>query len=223
MKIGILGSGNMGRTLGSAWAEAGHAVFFGSRDPKKGKSLAETVGHGSKGGSNDEAVAFGEVVFQTVRSLPSTFLENPNRLSGKVLVDCNNRPVPEDLVFGPPLLPSFAERLADDVAGVKVVKAFNTMAQEIFDHPPQKLSENRVACFLAGDEVAKAKVTELVKTLGLAPVDCGPLGNAWMLEAAGDLIRHVIISQKRWYATFSIAEPPATSPRFGGRKAAEYK
>ncbi|MDJ0723388.1 MAG: NAD(P)-binding domain-containing protein [Desulfobacterales bacterium] len=223
MQIGILGSGNMGRTLGSAWAGAGHAVFFGSRDPEKGKSLAETVGHGSTGGANDEAVEFGEVVFQTVRSLPSAFLKHPHRLCGKVLVDCNNRPVPEDLVFGPPPIPSFAERLADDVAGVEVVKALNTMAQEIFDHPPQKLREYRIACFLAGDDAAKAKVAELVSTLGLAPVDCGPLGNAWMLEAAGDLIRHVIISGKRWYATFGIAEPPAAPSRFGGRKETAYK
>ncbi len=43
MKIGIIGTGNMGRSLGILWAERGHEVFFGSCDPQKGKAIAESA------------------------------------------------------------------------------------------------------------------------------------------------------------------------------------
>ena len=53
MKIGIIGSGNMGRSLGILWAEQGHQVFFGSRDAAKGQAVAEAAGHATKGGTNN--------------------------------------------------------------------------------------------------------------------------------------------------------------------------
>ena len=62
MKIGILGSGNMGRSLGIRWAEQGHEIFFGSRTADKGKSVAEFAGHGCRGGTNDQAVEFADVI-----------------------------------------------------------------------------------------------------------------------------------------------------------------
>jgi predicted dinucleotide-binding enzyme len=62
VKIGILGSGNMGRSLGILWAEQGHEVFFGSRTADKSKAIAESAGRGCQGGTNDEAAKFAEVL-----------------------------------------------------------------------------------------------------------------------------------------------------------------
>ncbi len=62
MKIGIIGSGNMGRSLGILWAEQGHQVFFGSREAAKGQAVAELAGNGTQGGTNDEAAAFAGVI-----------------------------------------------------------------------------------------------------------------------------------------------------------------
>ena len=88
MKIGIVGSGNMGRSLGILWAEQGHEVFFGSRDAAKGKAIAEFAGHGTKGGTNEEAAVFGEVIFYALRGiLPSTIFSSLDILAGKVLID----------------------------------------------------------------------------------------------------------------------------------------
>lgn len=225
MKIGILGSGNMGRALGGAWANCGHSIFFGSRNPEKGKAIAEAIGLGTQGGTNDDAANFGEVIFQTVRSLPSEFLNHPTVLVGKPLMDCNNRPVPEDLRFGYPLVPSFAEQLAADVPGVRVVKVLNTMAQEVFDHSPEVLRQHGIACFLVGDDSqAKQTVKQLTEEIGLNAIDCGPLNHAWLLEAAGDLIRYIIIGEnKGTYATFGVPILPPTEPRFGGRQSSEYR
>ena len=52
MKIGIIGSGNMGRSLGILWAEQGHEVFFGARTAQKGKAVADVAGQNTQGGTN---------------------------------------------------------------------------------------------------------------------------------------------------------------------------
>jgi 8-hydroxy-5-deazaflavin:NADPH oxidoreductase len=51
MKIGIIGSGNMGRSLGMLWAEQGHEIFFGARTAEKGQSVAAFVDRGTQGGT----------------------------------------------------------------------------------------------------------------------------------------------------------------------------
>ncbi|MEO0012329.1 MAG: hypothetical protein RLZZ535_718, partial [Cyanobacteriota bacterium] len=61
MKIGILGSGNMGRSLGILWAEQKHEVFFGARTVEKGKAIAESAGNNTQGGTNEQAAIFGNV------------------------------------------------------------------------------------------------------------------------------------------------------------------
>lgn len=223
MQLAILGTGNMGRSLGGAWAELGHAVYFGSRDREKGVETAQEIGHGSQGGGLLEAVAFAEVLFYTPRALPSEIFTDLSILNGKVIIDCGNRPVPGDKVFGPPEIPSHAQQIAAEVPGAQVIKAFNTMAQEVFHHPPERIRESGQCCFLAGDDgEAKAKVAQLVEDLGLEALDCGPLAHGWMLESAGDLIRYLIFSGKGVYATFAVPALPATDPKYGGRQQSNY-
>jgi 8-hydroxy-5-deazaflavin:NADPH oxidoreductase len=73
------------------------------------------------------------VILYTVRDiLPSTLLRQPQVLSGKIVIDCNNSEVPSDFRFAAPI-PSLAERLAADVPGARVVKAFNTMAAQLIE------------------------------------------------------------------------------------------
>ncbi|MCC5668186.1 NAD(P)-binding domain-containing protein [Nostoc sp. CHAB 5784] len=86
MKIGIIGSGNMGRSVGILWTERGHEVFFGSREAEKGEAHAELAGHGAKGGTNDEAAAFADVIFYGVRELPSKVFSSTEVLANKILI-----------------------------------------------------------------------------------------------------------------------------------------
>lgn len=220
MKIGILGSGNMGRVLGASWAEHGHEIFFGSRDPEKARKLAAEIGRETKGGSNDDAARNSETVLLTARTLPSSFLSNVALLSGKVLIDVNNREIPTNWRFPAMPVKSFAEQVQEDAPDALVVKAFNTIAQELWDHPPEVLEQYKVACFLAGDsERGKAITTALVRQTGLTPIDCGGLMHAWMLEASADLIR-LLIQERRMgpWTTLSVATLPKVAPRFGGRR-----
>lgn len=221
MKIGIIGSGNMGRSLGLLWAER-HQVFFGSRDPAKGEAVAATAGPNAQGGSTDQAAAFGEVLLWTARGiLPSQLLSDPAVLTGKVIIDCNNWEIPADFAY-PPIVESLAEQLAQDAPQAFVVKAFNTMAQEVFELSPSPLQDHRVSVFVAGDAApAKATVMNLAAELGFVPVDAGGLRNARLLEGLGDLIRYLIIGQKLGsYATLSLQVlPAAETERLGGRQA----
>src|SRR5262245_49617861 len=114
MRIGILGSGNMARVLGGTWADLSHEVFFGSRDADKAKQLATEVGRGTQGGTNDQAARFGETIMLTARQLPSSFLSSVAPLSGKVLIDVNNREIPQNFRFGAMPNQSFAQLVQDD-------------------------------------------------------------------------------------------------------------
>lgn len=221
MKIGILGSGNMGRSLGVLWAEHGHQVFFGSRSSDKGQQLATQVGRNTQGGTNDQAAAFGEVLLYTIRGVnPAEVLSTTTMLAGKVLIDCNNFAIPKDFAYEP-ITRSLAENLAEQAPNAKVVKAFNTMAQEVFELSPQPLEQLNVSVFLAGDDAtAKQMVAQLAEEIGFKPLDCGPLRQARLLEGLGDFIRLMIIGQGLGpYATVSVQVlPPAEQTRLGGRQ-----
>ena len=219
MKIGIIGSGNMGRSIGILWAERGHEVFFGSRDAEKGKSIAAVAGHGAKGGTNDEAAAFGEVIFYGVREMPSQVFIATNVLDNKILIDCNNSPIPDGFAFEP-ITESIAEKLAADVPNTRVVKAFNTFAQELFELSPEPLKQHQVSCFIcSNDDRAKQTVMSLAEEIGFQPVDCGELHRARLVEGLGDFIRFAIGGRKLGsYATISVRTlPEAKTQRLGGR------
>lgn len=223
MRIAALGTGNMARNLVGRWAEGGHVAFFGSRDPRKAKEVAAEVGFGAEGGSNDEAVDFAEVLFHSVRIPPGEFLSAPERLAGKVIIDINNHDFPRDH-SSDSLIPSLAERTQEAHPQARVVKAFNTMAMEIFNHAPEELLRENVSAFLAGNDAeALDTVSQLARDLGLHPVIAGGLDAAWLLEVQGDFIRNLIFKNSDFLATVStrtISNPPPA--RFGGRPAEGY-
>lgn len=227
MKISIIGSGNMGRSLGTLWAEQGHQVFFGSRDAGKGQAIAASVGRGAQGGSNDEAAEAGDVLLWTARGiLPSSLLSSTAPLADKVILDCNNREIPPNFAYAPLMGESLAEQLAADVPDAHVVKAFNTMAQEVFELSPMPLRDLDVSCFICGDhQPARQIAMTLATEIGFSAIDCGALQSARLLEAMGDFIRFMIGGMGLGpYATLSVhVLPEATTQRLGGRQPSELK
>lgn len=216
MKIGTIGSGNLGRTLGLVLAERGHDVLFGARDVGQARAAAAYAPDRVWHGTNDEAAAFGDVILWTVRGVPpAEVIAHTASLDGKVVLDPNNGPVPDDYRLGP-VGPSYAEELARALPRARVVKAFNTAAQEIYEHEPEVL--RHVSGFLAGDDPdAKHIAATLVRDIGLTPVDAGPLAAARMLEGVADFIRR-LMGSFGVYATVSVQTlPSATMQRRGGR------
>ena len=217
MNIGIIGTGNMGRALGLRWAEGGHRVLFGSRNPDKAKAVAASAPAGTRTGDFDDAAEFGEVVLYTVRDvLPSALLRRPEALVGKVLIDCNNSetfgldaPDPQGRpgIHFPMLVPSHAERLAADAPRAHVIKAFNTLPAPVIELGRQALAAHRVSVFLCGDDArAKAVVKGLAEELGFIGVDSGELERAQNVEALADFVRLQILGLGRGvFTTLSLA------------------
>jgi 8-hydroxy-5-deazaflavin:NADPH oxidoreductase len=226
MKIGIIGSGNMGRSLGTLWAEQGHEVFFGARSSEKGQEIAAIVGHRTQGGLNDEAASFGTVLLYTARGVNiAEILSSVSILENKILIDCNNQEIPENFDY-PAITQSLAEKLAHEAPKARVVKAFNTMAQELFELAPEPLKDYNVSVFVAGDdESARQTVMQLAAEIGFVPIDCGGLRHARLIEGTGDLIRLLMIQQKMGSSTaISVHSLPAPqTQRLGGRQTSNLK
>lgn len=220
MKIGIIGTGNMGRTLGGLWAVAGHDVIFGARRHEAAEAAAEAaIRAGAQhvaSGSNDEA-ATADVALYCVRGVwPVDVLSDPEAMAGKVVIDINNSAIPDGFAYEP-VTTSLAERLQEKTQRSHVVKAFNTMASAVFELDPVTLRDRPVTVFIAGDhEAANETVAQLARDIGLSPRQAGGLRNARLLESVGDLIRYFIFSADLGpFATLNIdVLPPVTEFRF---------
>jgi predicted dinucleotide-binding enzyme len=222
MNIGIIGSGNMGRSLGIVWAELGHQVFFGGRNQEQARQAAALTEGRAQHGSNDEAARHGDVLLYSARGIPpAEILQQPDSLDGKVVIDLNNSEIPADFDYQPIQI-SLAEKLQQEVPRARVVKAYNTFPQEVLELCPDKIRAFKVATFVAGDDQgARKTVLQLSEELGLEPIDCGPLKRARLLEGLGDFIRFLIIGGGRPGANFSLVDvPDVANPRLGGRRPA---
>src|SRR5690606_33586356 len=92
MKIGIVGSGQVGGTLGAVWVKAGHEVMFSSRTLEDDRALAARLGPNAHAGTPRAAAAFGEVVMVSVpyHALPEVGRQLADLIAGKVVIDtCN--------------------------------------------------------------------------------------------------------------------------------------
>src|SRR3989442_10331243 len=99
MRIGIIGTGNVGATLGKRWAAAGHEVMFGAREPRSAKvmSLVGAAGAKMRAGSVADASRFGEVVvLATPFDATEAAVRQAGDLAGRVVIDCTN-PLQSDL------------------------------------------------------------------------------------------------------------------------------
>lgn len=180
MKIGIIGTGNVGSALGRGWAQAGHEVVFGSRTPERASVPEE-----SRVLSQAEAALWAEVVVLAVpyRALQETLeAVGPENFNDKVVLDVTNvLAVDGGLAVGHTT--SGAEELAKLLPGANVVKAFNTVFAQ---NMAGRVGEEPLSLFVAGDDpTAKRTVQDLGKNLGFEPVDAGPLSSARYLEPMG--------------------------------------
>lgn len=188
MKIGIIGSGNMGSGLGKIWAKKGHEVIFSySRSQEKLKSLAAALPN-AKAGTPEEA-AQADVVLLSVRwsDVPDA-LKQAGTLNNRIVIDCTN-PLKQDL-SGLELgfTSSAAEEIARMAPGSRVVKAFNTAFAQVYEEKSRLFGSRRASMLYCGDAEAKTVVAKLIMDVGFDPVDCGPLTAARLLEPVAMLV-----------------------------------
>jgi predicted dinucleotide-binding enzyme len=196
VKIAIIGAGNVGGTLGRAWARKGHALFFGVRSPQddKARQLVQSVESNARAGSVADAAAFGEVlVLATPWGATEAAVRAAGDLTGKVVIDCTN-PLKADfsgLEVG--FTTSGAEQVARWAPGARVFKAFNTTGFNVMADPV--INGTRTVMFVCGDdEAAKPAVLRLVTDVGFEAVDAGKLVIARLLEPLAMLWIHLAFS-----------------------------
>jgi 8-hydroxy-5-deazaflavin:NADPH oxidoreductase len=184
MRIAIVGAGNVGGTLGTAWAARGHDVVFGVREPDapRTKALVQRAGSRARASGPGEAVAASEVaVLATPWGATEEVVRAIGDWRGRVLVDATNPLTADasDLAIGHTT--SGGEAVARWATGAKVVKAFNTIGSVHMAAPT--FGGEHASMFLCGDDAAaKAMVAGLARDLGFDPVDAGPLRQARLLE-----------------------------------------
>ena len=178
MKIGIIGSGNIGGTAARLFAKAGHDVAVSnSRGPESLKSLVASIGGKARAATVEEAVAFGDVVLLALPWRDRRELPPAARFAGKIVIDATNPYTPDGKIddLG---ASSSSEEVARQLPGTRLVKAFNTI---YFKHLASRGRTDlpipeRHPIFLAGDDAeAKAAVSRLIEEIGFAPMDTGSL------------------------------------------------
>lgn len=197
MNVTIIGNGNMAKGIGTRLVSGGHKVTIHSQELTKGNELVEQL----KKVNADADVATVAVGAETdeivIIATPYTEIENISKeykgLSGKIVVDITNPVDFNTFQLIPEPGQSGAQEIAKILPEATVVKAFNTTLAGPLE--AGQVDGKELDVFIAGDdEAAKSKLSELVKTSGMRPVDVGPLANARHLEGFG-LIQMAIQDQ----------------------------
>lgn len=195
MNIAILGgTSKEGAGLGARWALAGHSIIIGSRDPERAKTkAAELRVRTSKmtimGEANAEAAKLGEVIVIALPAsgLAATLPEVRDSCRGKVVI---STVVP--LTFGgprlytPPAAGSSAEEAQAILPDANVVAAFHHIAAHELSETDHAIECDLLFC--GADAAAKETVSQLGRSMGLRPIDVGPLSNAGPLEGITALL-----------------------------------
>ena len=188
MKIGVLGTGMVGKAIGNKLVALGHEVKMGSRTPdnEKAAEWVAAAGKNASQGTFADAAAFGEIIFNCTKG--ETTLEvlkqaGEKNLEGKILIDITNA---LDFSKGrPPILSivndnSLGEEIQKALPGTKVVKTLNTMNCNLMVNPAMLAGDHNV--FLCGNDAdAKAEVKKLLASFGWAEknmIDLGDITNS---------------------------------------------
>jgi hypothetical protein len=193
MNIAVIGTGNVGTVLGTRWAQKGHRVVFGTRNPEseKVKSILASAGSNARAASVPEAVKDAAVVLLAV-PWPEVepIIRSAGTLKSKILVDCTNPLKPDLSGLAVGLTTSAGEQVAAMAKEAHVVKAFNTTGAKNMSDPAYGFQ--KATMFVCGDNAkAKSVVAELARELGFDTSDAGPLIAARYLEQLAMLWIHL--------------------------------
>ncbi len=212
MKVGVIGSGQVGQRLASGFAAKGHEVKIGSRTPdnEKLKTWKKNAGSKASTGTLAETAKHGEIILLATAGSAveeAINLAEPKNFTGKLVIDVTN---PLDFSKGMPpgnFLPlgdSLGQRVQKKLPSAKVVKAFNTAPNSRFIDPK---IEGAKMMICGNDSEAKKQVTKILKDFGWAgAIDIGGIENATWLEIMVPLWARVGIALNTWNHLFIVAE-----------------
>jgi len=177
MKIGIVGSGRVGGTLGGVWVKAGHEVMFSSRNLRHDSALAAGLGPNARAGTPREAAAFGGVLLVSVpyRALPEVGKELAKLINGKVVIDtCNPFASRDGEIATWARQKGAGLASAELLPGARIVRAFNAVGYTRMGTAHEQ--PGRIGMPIAGDDDdAIAVASRLIRDIGFEPVLIGGL------------------------------------------------
>ena len=181
LRIGIIGSGRVGGTLGELWAKSGHVVMFSSLDIESDRKLAASVGSGARAGTPREAAAFGDVLFFAVpyTALPGLGRDLAAELKGKIVLDASN-PIPgrDGDMAKEALAKGTGVASPEFLPGARIVRVYNEVGYATMRSEAHRAGE-RIGIPLAGDDAEALKTgIRLVRDAGHEPVVVGGLARA---------------------------------------------
>jgi predicted dinucleotide-binding enzyme len=181
LRLGLVGAGRLGGTIGALWVKAGHPVMFSSRDPEQTAALVAKLGSPARAGSVAESIDFGDVVFLAVPygAMPQIGHDYGAQLAGKVVLDAGNAVESRDgAIAGEAEQNGIGLTSQKYLPGARLVRAFNTLGYTILEREAGR-AEPRLAIPIAGDDGAALKVAAvLVHDAGFEPVIVGKLADA---------------------------------------------
>jgi predicted dinucleotide-binding enzyme len=189
LKIGVVGSGRLGGTVGGLLAKAGHQVMFSSRHPDELKGLVEGIGPNARAGTVAEAVAFGDVILVAVpyAALPQIGSDNAKGLAGKIVLDASNPVITRDgEVAKAAQEKGVGESSRDHLPGTRLVRAFNSFGAASFAREAHRSGEPLGVPIASDDAEALKVAAKLVRDAGFEPVAV-PLARAKEFAPPGPL------------------------------------
>ncbi len=187
MKVGILGSGDVGKSFARAFSALGHNVKIGSRTPEKLDEFVAQAGDRVTGSTFKETARFGDLAVMAtlgVGTEEAIRLADPDNFRAKVVIDATN---PLDFSpGGPPKLAighsdSLGERVQRWLPNARVVKAFNTVGNPLFYKP--QLAGGPPDMFICGNDAeAKKLVSQICREFGWGVIDIGGIESSRYLE-----------------------------------------
>ena len=189
-RVGVLGSGVVGRTLAEGFLKHGYEVMLGTRDPARGEVPVWLAANpGAKAGTFRETAVFGEIVVLAVMGrVVDEVLDQagPDHLTGKILIDATNpladdKPVNGILTFATGPNESLGEKVQGLLPNAHVVKAFNSVGSSLMINP--KFEQGTPTMFLCGNNPeAKQVVSDICVQFGWEPFDCGDIAASRAIE-----------------------------------------
>ena len=188
MRIGVIGAGWLGGTVGRLWVQAGHEVLFSSRHPEELVSMTRELGPRASAGTPRQAAEFGTVLLFAVpyEALPQLGRDLQEVLRGKIVLDaCNPSSGSDNVVAREAQANGVGQTSAKYLPGTRLVRAFSAVDATAIDASAKRQS-GKLGVPIAGDDAdAVQVVARLVRDAGCEPVVVGNLAAATSFQRGG--------------------------------------
>jgi len=199
LKIGTIGAGNLGGTIGELLAKAGHQVFFSSRHPDELQSLVERAGPNARAGTVSEAIEFGEVILLAVPygAMPQISRDYADALAGKIVLDAGNPfPSRDGPMAETALKKGAGVATAEYLPGARIVRAFNSINYRTFASEAHSQGDKLTVPLASDDGRALDVASQLVRDAGFESVIAGSLEQSRHFDNGSSLFLKTLTAEE---------------------------